>query len=150
MVTRRRQLVNVCLVTVLFLLSRENASPEYSCSCRRFKRNMGWFNRVWNTYSEERFKKTFRISRGRFHFILNRIRHVLQRVTVTEEPISPECRLAICLYRLAGGGYYYTFAEMTGLGVSTVYNCQRGDKGDSGELVGRVCDQTYAQVRGRV
>lgn len=120
MVTRRRQLVNVCLVTVLLLLSRENASPEYSCSCRRFGRNMGWFNCVWNTYSEERFKKTFRISRGTFHFILNRIRHVLQRVTVTEEPISPECRLAICLYRLARGDYYYTIAEMTGLGVSTV------------------------------
>lgn len=120
MVTRRRQLVNVCLVTVLLLLSQENVSSEYSRSCRRFGRNMGWFNCVWNTYSEERFKKTFRISRGTFHFILNRIRHVLQRVTVTEEPISPECRLAICLYRLARGDYYYTIAEMTGLGVSTV------------------------------
>lgn len=120
MVTRRRQLVNVCLVTVLLLLSRENASPEYSRSCRRFGRNMGWFNCVWNTYSEERFKKTFRISRGTFHFILNWIMHVLQRVTVTEKPISPECRLAICLYRLARGDYYYTIAEMTGLGVSTV------------------------------
>lgn len=34
--------------------------------------------------------------------------------------MSPECRLAICLYRLSRGDYYYTIAEMTGLGVSTV------------------------------
>ena len=70
MVTRRRQLVNVCLVSVLLLLSPENASPEYSRSCRCIWRNMGWSYCVWNTYSEERFKKTFRISHETFHFIL--------------------------------------------------------------------------------
>ena len=53
-------------------------------------------------------------------FILNRIKHVLQRDTINEEPISPECRLGICLYRLARGDYYYTIAEMVGLGVATV------------------------------
>lgn len=30
MVTRTQQLVNVCLVTILLLLSQENASPEYT------------------------------------------------------------------------------------------------------------------------
>lgn len=39
---------------------------------------------------------------------------------MTEEPISPEFRLAIALYRLLRGDYYYTIAEMTGLGMSTV------------------------------
>ena len=43
-----------------------------------------------------------------------------KRDTVTEEPISPEFRLATALYRLSRGDYYYTIAEMTGLGVSTV------------------------------
>ena len=42
------------------------------------------------------------------------------RDTVCEEPISPECCLAICLYRLATGDYLYTIAEMAGVGVSTV------------------------------
>ena len=42
-------------------------------------------------------------------------------MTVNEEPISQECWLAVCLYRLARGDYYYTIAEMTGLGVSSVY-----------------------------
>ena len=52
-------------------------------------------------------------------YILNRIRHVLERDTVTEDRISPECRLALCLYRLGSGDYFYTIAEMAGLGVST-------------------------------
>ena len=42
------------------------------------------------------------------------------RDTVCEEHISPECRLAICLYRSATGNYLYTLAEMAGVGVSTV------------------------------
>ena len=53
-------------------------------------------------------------------FILGQIRHDLLRDTVCEEPISPECGLAICLYRLARGDYLYTIAEMAGVGVSTV------------------------------
>ena len=39
---------------------------------------------------------------------------------MNEEPVSPECRLGICLYHLVRGDYYYTIVEMTGLGVSTV------------------------------
>ena len=121
MLTRRRRVLNVCFLTLLFLFSRGgNATPKCTRSCRRLRRNMGWFNCVWNNYSEERFKKPFRLSRGTFQFILSRIRHVLERDTVNEDPISPECWLAICLYRLARGDYYYTISEMTGLGVSTV------------------------------
>ena len=51
---------------------------------------------------------------------MGRIRHVLERETLAEVPISPELRLAICLYRLGRGSYYYTIAEMSGLGLSTV------------------------------
>ena len=39
---------------------------------------------------------------------------------MVEEPIPPELRLAICLYRLGRGSYYFTIAEMSGLGLSTV------------------------------
>ena len=93
---------------------------QYSRSCRRLERNNGWFSTVWSTYSTKRFKKTFRVSRETFEFILSRIRHVLKRDIINEEPISPECRLAIRLYSLSRGDYYYTIAEMTGLGVSPV------------------------------
>ena len=119
--TKRRQLINVCILSLLLVTSRGIAmTNKYKRSCRRLERNNGWFNLVWSTYSEQRFKKTFRVSRETFSFILARIRHALERDTVNEEPISPECRLAICLYRLARGDYYYTIAEMTGLGVSSV------------------------------
>ena len=60
------------------------------------------------------------MSRATFSFILNRIEPLLVRQTVTEEPTTPELRLALCLYRLARGDYLYTIAEMAGLGVSTV------------------------------
>ena len=119
--TKRRQLINVCILSLLLVTSRGIAvTNKYKRSCRRLERNNGWFNLVWSNYSEQRFKKTFRVSRETFSFILARIRHALERDTVNEEPISPACRLAICFYRLARGDYYYTIAEMTGLGVSSV------------------------------
>jgi len=60
------------------------------------------------------------VSKAIFRFILGRIEHDLQRDTVAKDPIPPAFRLAVCLYRLARGDYYYTIAEKTGLGVSTV------------------------------
>ena len=60
------------------------------------------------------------MSRATFSFILDRIKHVLERKTLVEVPIPPELRLAICLYRLGRGSYYHTIAEMSGIGLSTV------------------------------
>ena len=74
---------------------------------------------VWSTYSEERFKKTFPVSRGTFQQILGKLYNFLMKGTVNEEPISPECRLAICLYRLGREDYLYTIAELAGIGEST-------------------------------
>ena len=42
--------------------------------------------------------------------------------TVNEEPVSPEERLAICLFRLGQGDYYHTISQMSGLGIATVCN----------------------------
>ena len=137
-ITRRQFMMNISVIGLLLSVSRKSATPVYNRSCRRLPRNMGWFNLVWSTYSDERFKKTFRISRT-FQFILQRIRHVLDRDTVTEEPISPEFRLAIALYRLSRGDYYYTISEMTGLGVSTVCTIVNEVTRNCGQLVGRMC-----------
>ena len=54
---------------------------------------------------------------GYLNFILNRIAPFLIPQTVTEEPITPALRLAICLYRLGRGDYLYTISEMSGLGL---------------------------------
>ena len=89
-------------------------------SCRRLVRNNGWWNLVWTTYSDKRFQNTFRVSKRTFLIILSQIRTELEKNGLTEDPVSPECRLGICLYRLGRGDYYYTISELTGLGVSTV------------------------------
>ena len=52
--------------------------------------------------------------------MLSYITHDLERKAIFEEPVSPECCLAIRLYRLSRGDYTYTIAEMVGLGQSTV------------------------------
>ena len=119
---RRRRLLSVCLISLLMLLSQRRVITQLPRrrSCRRLVRSTGWWENVWNNYSEARFKKTFRISRATFRYILNRIEPILARQTLTEDPISPDERLAICLYRLGRGDYYYTIAEMVGRGVSTV------------------------------
>ena len=89
-------------------------------SCCRLKRNTGWWENVWNTYSDARFKKTNRVSQKTFSFILNCIAPLLVQQTVTEEPITSALKLAICLYRLGRGDYLYTISEISGLGVFTV------------------------------
>ena len=89
-------------------------------SCCRLKRNTGWWENVWNTYSDARFKKTNRASQETFSFILNCIAPLLVQQTVTEEPITSALKLAICLYRLGRGDYLCTISEISGLGVFTV------------------------------
>ena len=118
LLTVRRMLLLEFFFLSALLISSEKTTADRSC--RRLPRNKGWFEEVWNTYTDQRFKKTFRVSKATFNLILGRIQHDLQRDTVTEDPISPAFRLAVCLYRLARGDYHYTIAEMTGLGTSTV------------------------------
>ena len=120
LVARRRRVLNSCFLVLLFISSQRNNITPVSRSCRRLTRNTGWWENAWNNYSEARFKKTFRVSRSTFRYILNRIGPFLARETVTEDPISPELRLGLCLYRLGRGDYLYTIAEMAGVGVSTV------------------------------
>ena len=101
LVSRRRHILSICILLLVALIKR-NDVVEPIRSCRRLLRNSGWWDTVWK-YSEARFKKTFRVTRGTFLYILSRIRQQLERQTVTEDPIFPELRLAICLYRLGRG-----------------------------------------------
>ncbi len=90
-------------------------------SCCRLLRNEGWWDLIYRG-SDDRFKKSLRVTRETFYSVLNSIRKDIEKDTITEVPISPECRLAICLYRLGRGEYLYTIAELFGIGVSTVHN----------------------------
>ena len=111
------QIISSLMSLLLIMLQK----TEIHRSCRRLRRNNRWWELVWNNYSEEQFKRTFWMSKDTFLFVLGWICHDLMWKTVNEEPISPECRLGICLYRLSRGDYYYTISEMVGLGVSTIH-----------------------------
>eukprot|EP00794_Sanderia_malayensis_P020889 gene20889-22940_t len=72
---------------------------------RRLSRNTDWWNKVSHDYSDQRFKKIFRVSKGTFKYIVETIKNDISKETVTEEPISPEKCLSICLLRLGRGGF---------------------------------------------
>ena len=38
-------------------------------SCRRFKRNCGWWKTIWDTYSDERFRKNFCVTRDKCAYV---------------------------------------------------------------------------------
>ena len=117
--TRKKMLLHIYFLVAQLIQSVGSSKPGHR-SCRRCNRNTGWWSTVWHTYSDSRLKKTLRVSRKTFQHILEPIRHRLERWNINEEPITPEERFGICLYRLGRGDYYHTIAEMTGLGVATV------------------------------
>ena len=109
----RRRRIQVALLAVLLLTTARKLTMgriKTTKTCRRLPRYRGWWDVVCSTYSHARFKRTFCVSRATFAFIPSKICHRLVRETICEEPISPECRLGICLYRLGQGG-------------QPVYNC---------------------------
>ena len=69
---RRMILLEVFFLSALLISSEKTTADR---SCRRLPRNKGWFEEVWNTYTAQRFKKTFRVSKATFDFILGRIQH---------------------------------------------------------------------------
>ena len=124
---KRNLIVRQCLLHIeaILLLVQEHEEVKRrerrkARSCRRFLRNTGWWDLVRDTYSPERFYETLRMSRATFNHILVRIHDKLLKKAVTEEPIPPDFRLAITIYKLARGDYIYTIGEMCGLTKSTV------------------------------
>ena len=105
---KKRFLARVCLLIWLLLQSVEEEDVQCYRSCRRSIRNTGWWELVWVTNDQGRFKKASRVSRKTFNFILKSIRPDIEKTTVTEIPVSPECRLAICLFRHEFGQLFGT------------------------------------------
>ena len=55
-----------------------------------------------------------------FCHILDKISDQIEKQRVVEEPISPDFRLAVTIYKLSRGDYIYTIGEMCGLAKATV------------------------------
>eukprot|EP00794_Sanderia_malayensis_P008365 gene8365-9264_t len=85
----QQRLLNLKSLLLAARLFYKNNKPKARIrSCRRLSRNRGWWDKVWFTYDNKRFKQTLRVSRATFEVILAKLRPHLQRQTVTEEPIS--------------------------------------------------------------
>ena len=77
MTVRRKLIIKTCLMALAIVtntinniaqvqLKAQNRAPR---SCRKHNRNHGWWDAVWNNYSEARFKESFRVSRNIYlHF----------------------------------------------------------------------------------
>ena len=71
---RKKFIVRLCLLTCLLLQSSEDEiSARRPRSCRRSHKNTGWWELVWASYDEGRFKETFRVSKNKFNLILKSI-----------------------------------------------------------------------------
>ena len=120
-IASKRKSILLSLFHMILLLTNQNMSmPRPIRSERRLPRLQGWWDTVVRHYDDNRFKKNFRVTRATFLFLLDAIKIDLQKEVVTELPITPEVRLAVCLYRLGRGDYLHTISELTGLGTSTV------------------------------
>ena len=98
--------INFTLTFCLTLLANQLFTKKGNSHFLRLPRsNMLWWESVCSSYSDDRFKQTFRLSRSTFTFALSDIRHKFVKEYVAEEPISPKKRLGICLYRLAREDY---------------------------------------------
>ena len=119
-IASKRKSILLSLFQVILLLKNQNMSmPRPIRSERRLPRLQGRWDTVVHHYGDKRFKKNFRVTKATFLFLLDAIRIDLQKDAVTELPISPEVRLAVCFYRLGRGDYLHTISELTGLGTST-------------------------------
>lgn len=120
-IENKRKSTLMSLFYIILLLNNQSMSlPRPIRSERRLPRLQGWWDTVVHHYDDNRFKKNFRVTKATFILLLDSIRIDLQKEVVTELPIPPEVRLAVCLYRLGRGDYLHTISELTGLGTSTV------------------------------
>ena len=71
---RRQTLLKFSALLMLLLTSSQSTNTYRLCPCFII-RNIGWRDVVWCSYSEARFRKTFRVSRGTFMYILSFIRN---------------------------------------------------------------------------
>ena len=74
-------------------------------------------------WSESQFKKRLRVNRDTFHFILGEIEDLITKETTRfKKPTSPECQLALTLYRMAHGISFSTVGDLFGVAAPTA--CQ--------------------------
>ena len=84
-------------------------------------RDTSWWESGYTNWSDVAFKKRLRLNRATFQFILENIRHRIEKKATRLKPfpVPTHTRLAICLYRLAHGCTYSTAGDLFGVAEST-------------------------------
>ena len=98
--TARRQLLLKTCLLVLLLIFKDKCSTERVChrSCRRLLRaNTGWWRMVWESYSDKRFKQTFRVNRSTFNIILSLHIYKYHTIIFSFSWVKRKQLLLICL-----------------------------------------------------
>ena len=80
---------------IVLLLQLSSERRPTTRRCKRLPRLHGWWNMVWTTFDDKRFKESFRVTRATFLLILNKIKPVLVKESITEDPKTQMMRLAV-------------------------------------------------------
>ena len=94
-----------CLSASLTILSQEKMRKRRAADLIR---DRSWFADGFNNWDDKLFKKHFRIGRDTFNFLLTSIEDNIRKkpTSMKPNPASPECQLALTIYRLAHGSSY--------------------------------------------
>ena len=111
------------LMNFMLPFSLANLAQDRKTRSRDEIRNKKWWEDGLQNWSESQFKKRLRVNRDTFHFILGEIEDLITKETTRfKKPTSPECQLALTLYRMAHGISFSTVGDLFGVAAPTA--CQ--------------------------
>ncbi|XP_071958337.1 uncharacterized protein [Antedon mediterranea] len=85
-----------------------------------------FWNTVMTTYTDEDWRRHFRMCKATFEFIANELRPALEKETTNwRAPIPYKVRLAAVIWWLATPTEYRSISNMFGIGISTLCNLAR-------------------------
>ena len=102
-------------------MNKEIEEAQVFAQCRVLLSSNQRKERGQNEPLDGSFKKCFRVKRDTFDFLVQEVRHLLEKqpTCMNPKPVTPEKQLAICLYRLAHGSSYSTVKDLFGVADST-------------------------------
>ena len=109
----QNSLITSLAVCVSLLKERQLKGPDE-------ERNSQWWENRYRQWTEEQFKKRLCVTRETFEFILETVTDdIAEETTKFKKPTSPQCQLALTVYRLAHGCSYTTVGDLFGVAPST-------------------------------
>ena len=109
----QNSLITPLAVCALLLKERQPKGPDE-------ERNSQWWRNGYRQWTEEQFKERLRITCEMFEFIQETVTDGIAKETRKfKEPTSPQCQLALTLYRLVHGCSYTTVGDLFGVAPST-------------------------------